>query len=120
MRKNRVTQAENLTVDSADVNVVFLSLNLNRIPSFSPEELNLTYMLERIRNLEEKVGNHEESLTNQRIDILKTQDKLEQIERENKPAPDEEVRLQSSITQIRPIAQEDVNDSASPASHLLI
>ena len=83
-------------LDSADVNFVFLSLNLNRIPSFNPEELNLTYMLERIRNLEEKVGSHEELLTNQRIDLLETQDKLEDIERENKPESNEEVRLDLS------------------------
>ena len=100
-------------LDAADVTFVFLSQNLNRIPSFDPEELNLTYMLERVRNLEEKVKNHEEILTNQRIDILKTQDRVEQIDRRNECESNKSVKVDSTINHSPLIVQEEL-ESVSP------
>ena len=43
-------------LDPAAVEVCFVAKTLNRLPSFDPEELNLTYLIERIGNIESDVA----------------------------------------------------------------
>ena len=73
-------------LDIASVPILFVAVQLNRIPSCNPEELNLTYLLERVNNIEKQLKSHNEVLCTQRIDLLNIQDKQEIFEKkiENK------------------------------------
>ena len=108
-------------LDAADVSVEFVSRDLNRIPSFDPEELNLTFMLERVRNLEKKVKDHEEMLTSQRIDIMCNQDKLDQIDNNKKNDLVDDIGTEDfNINQVSPLVLEEVENGivSQPSSDI--
>ena len=66
-------------LDAAQVPVCFVAKSLNRLPSFDPEELNITYLVERIGNIEKRLRDHDDVLTNQRVHLLSLQDTQEDI-----------------------------------------
>ena len=78
-------------LDSDGVTIEFVSRDLNRIPRFDPEELNLTFLLERVSSLEKKVREHDDVLTNHRVDILCIQDKHDQLQKKVDDIPKSDI-----------------------------
>ena len=66
-----------VSLDESSVLTAFVSQNLDRLPNFNPEELNSTFLLERVSNLEKKLKDHETTLTSHRFDILALQDNFQ-------------------------------------------
>ena len=82
-----------VTLDEVSVTTIFVSQNLDRLPRLNPEELNTTFLLERVTNLEKKLKEHEVTLTNHRVDILSLQDNINQ---KNSPLIGAEIRPKPS------------------------
>ena len=65
------------TLDELSRELKFVAHDLDRIPSFNPEELNTTLLLERVNLIEKKLKSYDETLSNQRCDIMLIQNKLD-------------------------------------------
>ena len=65
------------TLDELSRELKFVAHDLDRIPSFNPEELNTTLLLERVNLIEKKLKSYDETLSNQRCDIMTIQNKLD-------------------------------------------
>ena len=63
-------------LDEKGVNCEFVSQDLSRLPSVNPEELNTTFLLERVTLIEKRLADYDNVLNNQRIDLMKLQDNV--------------------------------------------
>ena len=55
----------------------FVALNLKRVPNFSPEEIDLTSMLERRSKIERRVENVEETCSLTMVEQINTNEKVQ-------------------------------------------
>ena len=66
-------------LDEGEVSCEFVSKDLSRLPSVNPEELNTTFLLERVTSIEKRLADYEKVLSNQRVDFLKLQDNVQDL-----------------------------------------
>ena len=71
-------------LDECNETLNFVALNLKRVPNFSPEEIDLTSMLERLSKIERRVENVEETCSLTMVEQINTNEKVKVMQKDVK------------------------------------
>ena len=62
-------------LDNDDKLPKFVAFNLSRVPNRQPEELNLLYIVERLTKVENKLKQHDDTLSSHAVTLMQLKDK---------------------------------------------